>query len=451
MEAKAHNDITNKYAEEIKKAKHEGHIKRLLAKARSKGHIGKHIQVHNISTIPNGNIRYSIGLYRAPYNLPATNTNTGTTVENVVKDVAPDPNPASAPATTPSPPVGNTTPPTPALSQADASVEEFLEHHGIKGMHWGRKSGAKSGHSTEPSYSKAEAKAHNDTTDHLARRIKDAKHEGHMEHIIDHAYLNGHVEGNMKIHNVSVTPKGKISYELSLHRVTAGKPSTHTGDGGKREHIIKEVNRDPRPGMSVIDRPELFQHGVLDGELVGEFLEHHGVKGMKWGQRRFGRGRSGSGRSGRSGRSRSSGPVKMGVKPAWHSPPMKKIMAAPAPSSTGHAGKKHGKYLSEDAQQIHELRLKVKKHGVASLTNKDLEIINKRVELHQKYIKAHPKKPSKLALAGKAAVAVGLSQVGQRKIVNSIANPHLANHIHDALKIAAPSHGLEGLIKKSLK
>ncbi len=170
------------------------------------------------------------------------------------------------------------------LNETKPPLEEALEHFGVKGMHWGvRRSGGTSGVHTGPLVSKEEAKAHNTMTDHIAAAIKSAKHEGHMERIIDTAHLNGRVEGNMKVHHVDITPDGKISYELSLYRVTAGRPSTHSGDGVKIQHVFKKIARDPRPGMSLIDNPELFKHTNLQ---IEEVLEHFGVRGMHWGQRR---------------------------------------------------------------------------------------------------------------------------------------------------------------------
>ena len=175
---------------------------------------------------------------------------------------------------------------------------------------------------------------------------------------------------------------------------------------------------------------------------VEEFLEHYGVRGMHWGIRRF------NGGSGSTGVSRK---VSSGGRPAWQSKPPSRSPAAVGSAKLSRKQQKlAAKQPSHDALEIAAIRQKVKKHGKSSLTNEDLQKIAKRVELQQKYDKAYPKKPSKLALTGKAAVAAALTQVGRRKIVNIIPDPYQANQVHDLLKTLAPKYGAAGILKKSL-
>lgn len=154
------------------------------------------------------------------------------------------------------------------------------------------------------------------------------------------------------------------------------------------------------------------------GKAVEEFLEHHGVKGMRWGVRRsFGGGRSsGSG-------PKSLGPVKMGGKAPWHSPPPKKSEA-----SKGRLGKgKSPKIVSEEAKQLHAIRLKVKKNGIHSLSNKELETVNKRLELQSKYQKANPKKKNPLVDLALDAI---LSDHGSKKITEYMGKKVASGKIH---------------------
>lgn len=136
--------------------------------------------------------------------------------------------------------------------------------------------------------------------------------------------------------------------------------------------LYKELGEDPP--SSLLSMPMMKQ-----SDSVSDFLEHHGVKGMKWGQHRFGRAQKGA---------------HGGDKPPWHSPPSKKAPTISSrPVKKGFFGRtKPQKILSEEARQLHEIRMKAKKHGIHSLTNKELETVNKRLELQQKYQKAHPKK-----------------------------------------------------------
>ena len=96
-------------------------------------------------------------------------------------------------------------------------------------------------------------------------------------------------------------------------------------------------------------------------EATDTFFEHNGVKGMKWGVHR----------------SKSGGSSK---------PP-----------------------VHEDAAKANELRIKVKKGGTKALSNKDLEDLNKRLNLEQQYTKLNPKKSS----AGQKLVAGVLRDSGK--------------------------------------
>lgn len=129
------------------------------------------------------------------------------------------------------------------------------------------------------------------------------------------------------------------------------------------------------------------ESNLEQSDFTGEFLSHYGTRGMKWGVRKKS-----------SPRPAFMPPVKSSTnRPKWQSSPPNKNVAPPAsvPKATlasRFSKKKTPKIISEEAQQFREIRLKAKRDGVQSLSNKDLEVVNKRIELQAKYNKAFPKK-----------------------------------------------------------
>lgn len=150
---------------------------------------------------------------------------------------------------------------------------------------------------------------------------------------------------------------------------------------------------------------------------VDSFLAHYGVRGMKWGVRKKS-----------SPRPAFMPPLKKSEKPPWQSAPPKKnptaVAVSPATTRRVVVGKgKNARVLSEDAAQFRELRIKVKREGLQSLNNKDIELINKRAEVMSKYNKAFPKKPSLAVKAANVAVDAILSEEGSKKVVNFLSGP----------------------------
>lgn len=160
---------------------------------------------------------------------------------------------------------------------------------------------------------------------------------------------------------------------------------------------------------------------------VNSFLEHYGTKGMKWGVRKKSKPRPDF-----------MPPVKgkSSGKPKWQSPPPKKVVpVAPTTSKGGRFGKKNQpKVLSEEAAQFREIRLKAKKDGVQALSNKELEVINKRLELQAKYNKAFPKKKNPIVDLALEGI---LSDYGSKKVVDLVKkkNPAMAPVVEAALTV----------------
>jgi len=165
--------------------------------------------------------------------------------------------------------------------------------------------------------------------------------------------------------------------------------------------------------------------------FVDDFLEHYGTKGMKWGVRKKSKPRPAF-----------MPPVKSGSgKPKWQSPPAKKV-ATPTPSAPRKVKptllpfqkKKTPKVLSEEAQQFRDIRAKAKRDGVSALSNKELELINKRLELQSKYNKAFPKKKNPFV---EVAIDGILSDYGTKTVVKLVKdkNPVMGLAVEAALEL----------------
>lgn len=181
---------------------------------------------------------------------------------------------------------------------------------------------------------------------------------------------------------------------------------------------------------------------------VDDFLEHHGIRGMKWGQHRFGRVQSGAGYA--TGKTHPAG----SGKPPWQRAPAVKAVTPQLKKANGALNKldkvgrgKQKTAPSADALEIHALRQKVKKHGAASLTNDDLSKIAKRAELQQKYNKAYPKKKSYKKIAAEIAISNALTAAGEMKITGFVGarNPDAAVTIARAMTAARVARAASAL------
>lgn len=106
---------------------------------------------------------------------------------------------------------------------------------------------------------------------------------------------------------------------------------------------------------------------------IESFLEHYGVKGMRWGQRR------------------KRGP--------------------------------DGRVKSTEAKRAEQILTKAKKKGKSSLTNKELGDLNKRLQLEQQYSKLVNNDPkAKLAIKAGAAFVTGIGLNVARETIKNQAS-----------------------------
>jgi hypothetical protein len=124
-----------------------------------------------------------------------------------------------------------------------------------------------------------------------------------------------------------------------------------------------------------------MERGWSVSDKVGDFLEHFGVKGMRWGVRK----------------SQEHGG---GKKPSSRKP---------------------AKTTSSDAANAHEALTKIKKSGIKSVSNKELQDVITRMNLEQQYSRVAPQGPaSKAARFGGKFAADVLIGVGKSQAIKIV-------------------------------
>lgn len=255
--------------------------------------------------------------------------------------------------------------------------EEFLAHHGIRGMKWGVR--------------RADKKFEKLSNHPIVKRalLDGAEHKANQELLaLDKKYKNdiqmlgGIPVGSKKYYDEVYSVLNKHLAEISSTQVNASgtrrlKASLDVDDRGVEhlnvsteaiEHSANKVElpfernangaivnvKFPDELLTLLDEP--LAQSVTKTE---DFLEHHGIRGMKWGVRRR---RSAS--SGSSSRAN------------------KKATGSPRPSDEGRAARK--------------ILDKQKQHGTVALTNHELRTVNARVKLEQEFNKHTPPAKTKL-------------------------------------------------------
>lgn len=112
---------------------------------------------------------------------------------------------------------------------------------------------------------------------------------------------------------------------------------------------------------------------MAEKDIVDEYLAHHGIRGQKWGVRRT---------------QASLARASEGVKKANELDPDKLYVSG--------KGRK-ARVQSGEAARAATLASVARKHGTSTLSNKDLEFLNKRLQLNAQYTKLTPVQKSKVA------------------------------------------------------
>jgi len=246
------------------------------------------------------------------------------------------------------------------LDQSD-EVVKYLEHHGVMGQKWGiRNDKGSKGTTASTSTSKPTIKL--DEKPWSAYSKADYTPEQWHNATLIHNHT-GPPTSKAQCKLPIKTPNGVVNH----HAVYSAAAALAGARGGvfatteqkhaaanKLTHIYHQMNQKPPPSL-------VARHSVIGEDVVNEILDHHGVKGQKWGIRND----------------------KPSVKPA-----------------------------SGDSKRAQAL----KKKPVHTLTNEQLKTLNTRMNLEQNYSRMNPSAHAKgkkraeeiLATVGVAATAYNL-------------------------------------------
>lgn len=126
--------------------------------------------------------------------------------------------------------------------------------------------------------------------------------------------------------------------------------------------------------------------------LVDEFLEHHGVKGQKWGIRRN--------------------------------------------RSTSSAKSSGEKIVSPDATRSTYVEELIRRHGTQAVSNEDLKLVTTRAELNVKYQKYYPPKQSKKKRAARWVLSL-LASEGEKQVKAVLAEVATGQRVKLSTKLPA--------------
>lgn len=282
------------------------------------------------------------------------------------------------------------------------NVVEFLEHHGVKGMHWGIRQ--KRQVNKDRSYfrnldgntldkiNKTALTGYNKSVKEInnkpAYKNKDLTKNAALrqKYYVEHAQsLAGYLDKALAKHASQVSPNGHFAAQfvvepgtnaafINVYRVR----HVDHADGNLRFNVVFD---DLGHVIKIIDPGDSMEQDSMN---VEEFLEHHGVKGQKWGIR----------------------------------------------NRRNNVTKAKAKKPSLDYRRSQEIRRQ--KHPY--LTNKQIEVANKRANLEQNFSRLNPTKVKKgHQMASSILKGVGIGSIA------ALSSPQGQDKIKKALNFLGPS------------
>jgi hypothetical protein len=221
-------------------------------------------------------------------------------------------------------------------SELDLSdIDDFFEHFGVKGMHWGVR------HTPEELSAKAsehenKAKAYSSAAKQMESDHADLLKNGLQSRAIKRVYGdNAHMQNDWSFY-----AKNGISQAQALQETSNNLRVAHNS-------YARSANRHTKRAAKLRSQLSTTEHSAFETEE--DSLEHFGRKGMKWGEHIFGRGTDSAGRN----------------------------KAAAKVASDSHA--------SPDAKAASDLQSRVNASGTKNLNNKELQDLVTRMNLEQQY------------------------------------------------------------------
>ena len=291
-------------------------------------------------------------------------------------------------------------------------LADVLAHHGVKGMHWGDRKGS-SEESTSPKSDKKAAKVEAKNAKVDAKNL--AKADDRIAKHQNIADIHNRRADNYEKAFVDVNQNGLKSQAL---QAKYGLAAHHMGDrtfamvnGKTKERAITE-HLNLLSSRAAWERNEAMKHENLvkglkqqkkelsHAEYV-EYLTHHGIKGMKWGNRK--------------GSSESSSPSK----------------------------------ISDDYAKAEANKKVVKEHGTKALSNKELQDLVTRMNLEQQHrnLVNNSAKPTKFE-SGKKKIDAIIGVGRTLNDLNNLAKSPVGKAVKTGLKTAKAANAAKKIVEE---